>query len=411
MKLLLPLICILALQASAQSGRDIVIGKRDTLFSHILNEKRGILIHLPHDGNNPFTSVRYPVVYLLDGDAHFPSVEGLIQQLTEVNGNTAFPEMIIVGIPNTDRQRDLTPTHVKTSIFGDSNSVRTSGGGENFTAFIEKELIPHIDSLYPTAPYRIMIGHSLGGLMVINTLIHHPQLFNSYIAIDPSMWWDDRKLLKEAEVALAHEKFTGKTLYMGVANTMPDGMDTAKVRKDTTNNTLHIRSILRLAAAIKKNKSNGLRFRYRYYPDDSHGTVPLITEYDGLRFMFDFYSFRGFDRLVNKDIPADSAIVLFKTRFRALSENMGYTILPPEDMVNSLGYYFLQSNQPAKSFAFFKMNTENYPKSGNTFDSLGDYYSSAGDREKAIEAYAKCLTLWDNPDTRKKLEEQKAKNH
>ena len=409
MKLLLPLICLLALQASAQSGRDIVIGKSDTVYSHILGEKRRILVHLPHDGNNPFTSVRYPVVYLLDGDSHFPSVMGMIQQLTEVNGNTALPEMILVGIPNTDRERDLTPTHVKSSIFGDSNMTRTSGGGENFTAFIEKELIPHIDSLYPTAPYRVFIGHSLGGLMVINTLIHHPQLFNDYIAIDPSMWWDNQRLLKQAETALAHEKFTGKTLYMGVANTMPDGMDTAKVRKDTTNNTLHIRSILRLAAAVKKNRNNGLRFRYKYYPDDSHGTVPLITEYDGLRFMFDYYNFMGFFRTLDKDITDDSAIAVFKDHYRFLSEKMGYAILPPEDLVNQMGYGFLQQNQPAKSYAFFKMNTENYPKSGNTFDSLGDYYSAAGDRDKAIEAYAKCLTLWDNPDTRKKLEEQKAK--
>jgi predicted alpha/beta superfamily hydrolase len=409
MKLLLPLICLFTLQGYSQPGGDITIGKIDSIHSHILNEKRNIWVHLPRDGNSPFfRSQRYPVVYLLDGDAHFPSVMGMIQQLTEVNGNTVFPEMILVGIPNTDRGRDLSPTHVKMTFYGDSNGVRNSGGGENFTAFIEKELIPHIDSLYPTSSYRILIGHSLGGLMVINTLINHPHLFSAYLAIDPSMWWDDQRLLKQAETDLGREKFSGKTLWLAVANTMPAGMDTARVRKDTSNSTLHIRSILQLAAALKKNKSNGLRWSWKYYDGDSHGTVPLISEYDGLRYMFDYYNFR-FERALDNDFSADSATALFKDHYRLISQKMGYTVLPPEELVNMLGYTFLQRSQPGKSAAFFKMNTENYPKSANTFDSLGDLYSETGDREKAIQAYTQALSLSDNPDTRKKLEEQKAK--
>ena len=145
-----------------------------------------------------FKSQRYPVVYLLDGDAHFYSVAGMIHQLSEVNGNTLFPEMIVVGIPNTDRMRDLTPTHSPTGYTGDSTGVGSSGGGEIFMSFIEKELIPYIDSLYPTAPYKVFIGHSLGGLTVINALLHHTRLFNSYIAIDPSMWWQNQLLLKQS---------------------------------------------------------------------------------------------------------------------------------------------------------------------------------------------------------------------
>jgi tetratricopeptide (TPR) repeat protein len=192
---------------------------------------------------------------------------------------------------------------------------------------------------------------------------------------------------------------------------MFEGMDTATVRKDTSSNTLHIRSILRLAAAAKKNRGNGLRFNWRYYPGDTHGSVPLITEYDGFRFLFDFYNFKRFYQTMDKGFSADSAIAVFKEHYRFLSEKMGYAMLPSEDLVNQMGYGFLQQNQPAKALAFFKMNTENYPKSGNTFDSLGDYYSAAGDGDKAIECYTKCLTLWDNPDTRKKLEEQQAKKH
>ena len=410
MKHLLPLalITLATLSAAAQPAGNIIIGKTDTIHSKILGEDRRVLVHVPDDRQG-YASQRYPVVYLLDGDAHFPSVMGMIQQLTEVNGNSVFPDMILVGIPNTDRLRDLTPTHARSSPYGDSNSVRVSGGGENFTAFIEKELMPHIDSLYPTAPYRIMIGHSLGGLMVINTVVNHPNLFSAYIAIDPSMWWDDRRLLRQTETVLAQQKFTGKTLFLAIANTMPAGMDTARVRRDTSNSTIHIRSILRLKDGLKKNRTNGLRFDYKYYAHDTHGSVPLIAEYDGFRFMFDYFVPPYTQMLFDDKSTADALVGAVKAHYKMVSEKMGYTILPPESQINELGYAYMQMGKWDRSAAFFKMNTENYPKSGNTFDSLGDLYSTRGDHQKAVDAYTKALTLYDNPDTKKKLEEQKSK--
>ena len=102
-----------------------------------------------------------------------------------------WPEMIVVGITNTNRDKDLKPTITNLDGVVDLNS----GGGGNFMNFIENELIPHIDSIYPTAPYRIFSGHSLGGLTVINTLLNNTQLFNAYIAIDPSLWWNNQTLL------------------------------------------------------------------------------------------------------------------------------------------------------------------------------------------------------------------------
>ena len=146
-----------------------------------------------------FSQQKYPVVYLLDGDAHFNSVVGMIQYLSQVNSNNACPEMIVVGISNTDRTRDLTPTKSGDDPFLKTMpglAVQTSGGGEAFMSFIEKELMPHINSKYPTQPYKILIGHSLGGLTVMNAVINHTKLFNTYIAIDPSMWWDNLNFQK-----------------------------------------------------------------------------------------------------------------------------------------------------------------------------------------------------------------------
>lgn len=188
-KIIVALLAIITtLTANAQSDNKITIGKVDSVYSNILGEQRKIWVYTPGitTGDNG-KGKQYPVLYLLDGDGHFASVAGLVQQLSQVNGNMVLPEMIIVAIPNTDRTRDLTPTHVVSDPpMMDSTFSSHSGGGESFAAFIEKELMPHIDSLYPAAPYRLLVGHSFGGLTVMNMLTNHTKMFNAYIAIDPA---------------------------------------------------------------------------------------------------------------------------------------------------------------------------------------------------------------------------------
>jgi uncharacterized protein len=412
-KYLLILFVVLAVSCTFQSGKKtgemadnrIVIGRIDSLYSHVLSEERKIWVYVPDTGNSIYSPRKYPVVYLLDGDAHFSSVVGMIQQLSSVNGNDIFPEMIIVGIPNTDRTRDLTPTHVAHSIYiNDSSQLATSGGGENFMSFIQNELIPHIDSLYPTASYRMLIGHSFGGLTAVNTLIHHTGLFNSYIAIDPSMWWDEQKLLHQADTILKQNHFDHKSLYMSIANTMDPGMDTLKVRKDTSEYSMHIRSILKFKDDLAGNPHNGLKWKYDYYMDDSHGSVPLISEYNGLRFIFGFYPMPAANKFFDKDYPPDSCLKTLDRHYNEVSENMGYKVLPDESVVNGWGYALMQQKQYDKALAFFKLNMENYPQSFNVFDSMGDYYLERKDTTNAVASFKKALTIKDFPDTRKKLE-------
>ena len=254
----------------------ISFGEIDSLQSKNLNELREIWVHIPKSFNTSRES-KYPVLYLLDGDAHFYSVSGMVRQLSVINGNTILPEMIIVGIPNTDRARDLTPTYVK--------SDPTSGGGEKFLDFIEKELIPYIDKKYPTINHRTLVGHSIGGLAVVNTLINRPQLFNNYLAIDPSLWWDNQTLLKKADSVFNQTKFNGKSLYVAVAkNLLTDmtGIGINEVEKDTTNISLGTRSVLHFVKSTEIIKDNQLRFDWKYYQNEEHGSIPLIAEYDGV---------------------------------------------------------------------------------------------------------------------------------
>ena len=267
-------------------GNQILIGEIDKIYSEILGENRKVWVHVPKNANKAKT---YPVVYLLDGPGHFYSVVGMIKQLSTTNGNTVLPEMIVVAIPNTDRARDLTPSEDVNLKHSDGTIIK-SGGGDRFLDFIEKELIPYIDGKYPTAPYRTYIGHSFGGLSVIQALVTRTQLFNNYIAIDPSLWWDNREFLDAAASLLSVKSFENKSLFVGIANTMSDSMDIERVRSDTASATRHIRSILQFVESMDK-KENGLRFDWKYYENDDHGSVPLITEYDAMRFLFEWHQF------------------------------------------------------------------------------------------------------------------------
>jgi predicted alpha/beta superfamily hydrolase len=386
-------------------SNNIVIGTIDTVHSSLLNENRPIWVHVPCSGqNNIYSPTRYPVIYLLDGDGHFDYVVGMIHQLSQINGNTICPEMIVVGIPNTDRTRDLTPTHMKPNAQMDSNFVKTSGGGEKFISFIEKELIPHIDSLYPTAPYRMLIGHSFGGLTVVYTLLNHSNLFNSYLAIDPSLWCDNQLMLRQAQKFLDTEELNGKRLYVAMANTLPQNEDTSQIRTDTSLAKGHPVSILEFIDLLRNKSKNGLISDWKYYDQDNHGSVPLIATYDALHFFFDFYRLPSFAVFLDSLTNTDSLLTAYSDR---LSENMGYKILPQESLVNALAYNFLTNRMLSKAFSLFEMNIKNYPKSFNVYDSMGDYYSAISNKEKAIDYYEKALTLKDYPETRGKLEKLK----
>ncbi len=395
MKLLQTLfITVLTLQCLiAQHDNHITIGKIDTISSKILDEERALWIHVPNEAESDiFQKKTYPVVYLLDGPSHFSSVVGMIQQLSSANGNNICPKMIVVGIPNTDRTRDLTPTKgVNGHPYVDSTMVASSGGGEKFLSFIADEVFPYMDENYPTESYKMLIGHSFGGLTAIHTLIHHPEMFNSYISIDPSMWWSDKMLLNEIKAKDFSESFASKSLYLGIANTMRDGMDTLAAKQDTTFNTDHIRSILELHSVMKEKARGNFNYQGKYYPDDDHSSVPLITEYDALRFIFDFYRLK----LVAEDYldPESDIIGKICAHYEKLSNEFGKEIKPDEEFINSIGYQYLSRNILDRAESFFKLNVKNYPDSFNVYDSLGDFYAETGNKAKAIENYKKSIAI------------------
>ena len=405
------LVClIVSLKAQTVVDGHVVIGKTDSVNSAILKENRTVWIYLP-DGYAR-SKDKYPVIYLLDAEWNFAAFTGMVHELSDVIGNTVYPRCIVVSIPNTHRTRDLTPTHATVGPDGKyMNGMQNSGGGENFTAFLQKELIPHIDSEYRTTPYKILVGHSFGGLTAMNIFINHTDLFNSYLVIDPSMWWDSRKLLDQTKDALKQRRFDGKSLYLAIANTMSFSMDTGSVQKDTAFGAGgHIRSILLLRDALQAAKGNGLNWSYKYYGSDSHGSVPVIAGYDGLHFLLDFYDFPpGFNDAIRDKNAIKDPDKFISDHYENVSRHMGYTVLPPEELVKNLAYAMLMRGSPNIAFSLFSLNIKNYPNSADALDSMGDYYASQKDNSSAAEYYKKSLGLNENPVTRKKLDDLQKK--
>jgi predicted alpha/beta superfamily hydrolase len=391
--ILLVALFLFSLGASAQPSSPLILGFEETIPSAILGRKRSVLIHLPvsNGGDKKKDKGRYPVIYLLDGQDNFNSVVSIVEHLEE---SGLCPPMLVVGIAHEDRLQELT-----TGV--DKEYPNSVGTGEKFMSFVGKELIPYIDATYPTTTYRTFIGHSVGGLTVVNTLLHNPNLFNAYVSLDGALWWREHQVVKEAQQMLPTQKYKGKALFMALANRLERGVDTVSVLKDTGSSTDLIRSNLRFIQEIKKNKANGLLFKYKFYKNDDHASVRLIGEYDALRFVFGFYKLKIYDsELQNSNFDLKA---LLTKHYQNVSERLGYPVKPNESQVNNLAYAMLRAKQWQKSKALFELNVANYPNSANGYDSIGDFYLETGNKAKAMESFKKALQLAEIPETRGKL--------
>lgn len=385
--LLLAALAPCSIAGQARYTRATSIGSTDSIWSPTLKEQRPYLVYTPPSYRDTTISpARYPVLYLLDGDAHFHSVSGLVQILgTGVNGTYAVPEMIVVAIPNTNRMRDLSPTRPALGLDGKPwPNPEGTGGMPAFLAFIQKELIPHIDSVYRTHPYRVFVGHSLGGITTINALYTMPEVFNAYVAIDPSLWWDSSILLKQAKERLTNQTFNTRVLYVAQANTLnPDEVATNS----------HFSGITQFNALMNSYGASGLRYGFKYYENEDHGSVPLIAEYDALRFIFEGYK-------VNVQRVMQSPRSLAQ-HYRDVSARLGATFVPTESSLRLYGGFTPDSTVMT---TLAEMATELYPESYQAWNRLGALAAARGDKPKAKSAFERSLQLRsDNADAKEQL--------
>ncbi len=380
MKIIFLWLCVLVatpLLAEGEVDNAFVIGQTRLIESKVLGEDRPYHVHLPSTYKDKTLSpIAYPVLYILDGETHFHSASGTVAYM---GGTMQIPETIVVAIPNTtDRMRDLTPSNVLVDKHGkQDDSLASSGGGDNFLRFIETELIPVIEANYRTLPHRTLVGHSLGGLITLHALLTKPDLFQNYIAIDSSLWWDDELLNKNVEEFLVAKPNVKARVYQSIA----DHEITGKFE-----GVRMIMSNLRFAEHLEKSTVPGIHSKVQQFPGENHGSVPLLSLYYGL-----LHSFEGYTPDRQRLNAGANAIT---QHFKRFSKASGVTFLPPERYLHGsawlMGSYL---DEPDIALELHQLRIKTYPTSSYAHSHLADFYKSTDKPALARRHYKKALKL------------------
>jgi hypothetical protein len=240
----------------------LAIGETFTIDSQVLRERRRINVYLPPPySESPGT--RFPVLYMPDGGIgeDFLHIAGLVQVSV---GNGTMRPFVLVGIENTQRRRDLTGP---TRNADDRKIAPQVGGSAAFRRFIRDELMPAVESRYRTTAETAIMGESLAGLFVVETLFLEPHLFDTYIAFDPSLWWNDRHLLREADEA-ALDGNGSKTIFLASSS-----------QEDLAQLTAQLAGLLQKSAP-------SLKVQYEPMPGESHATIYHPAALNALRRLF-----------------------------------------------------------------------------------------------------------------------------
>lgn len=383
---LLPL-CLLfivcSLECLAQDNPHFLsIGDQHTILSNTLDESRDIIVGLPAGYESD--SVAYPVVYLLDGKSNFLHT---IASTRFLAASGRIPEVIVVAIPNTDRIRDLTPSTEEDSL----GVFPTAGGANNFLEFISAELKPFIAENYRTRTHSILIGHSLGGIFALHALVHRPQVFDAYIAISPSLWWDNQRLVAQADSAFDY--FGGRVgaLYMTLGNE-------ASITSDGNQGNEMLGGALKFVGIMEEKVSDAFSWEFKHMESETHGSVPLRSTYDGLEKIFNGWYLH--DPVNLFEIGGLSAIDRF---FDRKYERFGYKESASSSILYQIGNRALDIQDASEAEGIFQRILELDPGSSAAHLGLAESYTIMGNNDSAISHYQH--TLKNDPKNQKAREE------
>ena len=350
-------ICLLAVGPLSAGSPEtpIITGTTFQLQSKVLGESRKLMVCLP-DGYQRSTA-SYPVLYVLDGEGNYL----LSAAVTEVLANSGrMPPVIVVGIPNTHRTRDFTPTSTK--------DAPASGGAPKFLQFLEQEVFPFIDGKYRTQKYRILFGHSLCGMFAVYTLLSAPDLFQACIAASPYVMYGDNHVVKLAAGKISQPLSGHRLLYMTVGDE-PAYMD----------------ALGQLTGLLKEKAPASLEWRLDKMPGEDHGSVRLKTLYQGLEILF-----------ASVRLPADLTALGMEGLAKHYDDyraKFGYAVEIPERVINALGYQLIAQKKAAEAIAVLRENVKRFPGSPNVYDSLGEALEAAGQTEEAAAQYRQAVEL------------------
>jgi predicted alpha/beta superfamily hydrolase len=349
-----------AVPASAQEP--VTLGQVFALDSRVMQEPRRVIVWTPPGYENG--RARVPVLYLTDAERQFAHTVTTVEFLSR---NGRAPAMVVVGIFNTDRARDLTP--YKDGTEENDTRLPTSGGADRFLQFVETELVPWVESRYRTEPFRLFAGHSFGGLFAVHAMATRPGLFNAVISVSPTLGWRQGEPSRRMQRMLAGHPAVKASLYV----TLGDEGDVMQSGFD------------RMKRVLEQHASPNLRWRMVSMKEEDHGSIVLRSYYNGIEAIFE-----GWQMPRSAGAPS-AGLDAVEAHYRKLSDRLGWTVLPSEPTVNQLGYAALRTKQVADAVALFRLNVANYPESANVYDSLGEGLEASGQLRVALENYEEAV--------------------
>jgi predicted alpha/beta superfamily hydrolase len=362
---------MMLIETAAQQMKleNISAGEKIEFHSNVLREERTVLIRLPESYERP--ELRYPVLYVLDGEFFFGQASSAVNYLSELAyiKNQRIPQMIVVAIVNVDRNRDYTPTHAPRQL--NRLEFPTSGKADRFLAFMATELMPYIESRYRTQPHRILTGWSLGGLFTVYTYLEHPDLFSAYLAISPSLWWDGDLFVKKTASILREGKMSSERITVTLGALEGGDMD---------------RSVRRgFVPLMKQAPQHQVRFDFIEIPEEGHDYVTYKALYDGLKSVYSDWQMPA-DQL-EKGIPG------IESFYRDLSAKYGYTMPVPESAYSELADYVYNQVSTEAAIDRAKQYVGAYPKSSYAYYRLGRFNHLNRNLEAAKKCYQRAIEL------------------
>ena len=376
------------------------LGERVSINSTELGEQRMLQILLPENYQSDLKST-YPVIYLLDGDYNFHGISGMLDLLA--NKGQLIPKVILVGLADKGAEKYR---HYMTPNMTPNDSVSTveksGGGADSFLAFLIKEVKPYIKQHYRSSNHSTLVGHSMGGLFVVNSLLSAPEYFDNYVAISPSVWVSDNAIVKKAKEKLGSAEHQVVSLYLSLADEMQMGQ-------------------YALINELDANPSKNLHWRFKHYPDENHNSVGLIALRDSLKNIFKGWylsedllernapetTLKHYENIqdmlgIKQSIPPSVVHIIVRQHYRqkkadvlpqfiakAIERSPASKQVLLTKQASFLSYY----DSPKKALSLLKSNESEFSDSIEYLKAIASTFEKLEDKEAAKRYYQKALEL------------------
>ena len=334
----------------------LTVGEAFSIESKLLDEERTIWVSLPDNYSQSKKS--YPVLYLLDAEWNFPYVSGLVRQMIS-SGD--IPPLILVGIVNTNRSRDLTPAGPN------GQASARFGGAKVFLDFLSEELQPTLGDKYRLQPYKAIAGHSFGGLFAVFSMMQKPSFLQGYIALSPSLGRNDEQQVVLAKAFVQKQGLPQQHLFIAVGN--EGGYTQLSTEK--------------FIKVLQDAKLESLHSKYSHLPEENHVSITIPGFHQGLRYLFDGYNIEHY--------PALDDFFLVQEHYEQLSNRLGYPILMPEEQYQKYIQRLLAERDLDYAFFLLEKYQVAFPDSAYLLRLYGDAHLLKGALKEARGYYEKLL--------------------